>query len=113
MNYDDDHTHYYSLVTLPIFLLDMYVKGTKMYYHKLQLVRNPKLVLFKYVKTWFIVDLLANIPLWLISPKYFMWLKLFRMCQLYHFLTVLGNSLSQAMLFVKPARKELVKNLVA
>lgn len=66
----------YSIFLLPIFLIDMVLKGITMYIKNLQLVDHPLKVLSKYMFGSFLIDLIANPPYYLLY-QHLLWLKLF------------------------------------
>ena len=54
-----------------IFLLDVFLSFTSSYwYHEHTLITNRKLIIKKYLKTWFFFDIISAIPFQLLSEKY-------------------------------------------
>ena len=66
-----------TLFLQPIFVFDMIIKSQTMYHRDMQLVRNPWHVIRRYLLSSFIVDLLANAPLFLINESLLSWIRLF------------------------------------
>lgn len=107
----DDSKPMFNLLTIPFYLVQMYISCFSAYHMDEILVNDIRIILWRYFKFEFFLDFLATVPFFLLTEK-LLFFKLFRILKLKACFGKIHEMLYNIMDCFMHSRKELIQNIL-